>query len=174
MEGSVRRAGDRLRVTAQLIDAATGHHAWAERYDRSLADLFDIQDEITRNVAASTETQIRLAESRAAESKPPTDFKARDLVVRALGKLYDDYSLEAGEAASNFIEEAIKIDPLNPPAHRVRGLIFLWRMWLGAIPRDAANVTRALELARTALRLAPRDEYAHYLAAMANEEAGRL
>ena len=62
MEGSVRRAGDRLRVTAQLIDAATGHHVWAERYDRPLADIFDIQDEITRSVAASTETQVLLAE----------------------------------------------------------------------------------------------------------------
>jgi TolB-like protein len=82
MEGSVRRAGDRLRVTAQLIDAATGRHIWAERYDRTLSDLFDIQDEITRSVAASTQTQLHLAEGVAAESRPSADFKARDLAVR--------------------------------------------------------------------------------------------
>jgi len=174
MEGSVRRAGDRLRVTAQLIDAETGHHVWAERYDRSLADIFDIQDEIARSVAASTETQVQMAESQAAESRPSTNFTARDLVARGMGKLFGDYSLEACAEASNFIEEAIRIDPLNPIAHRLRGHIFLFRMYLGAIPRDAANVARSLELARTALRLAPRDEYAHWLAALANEEAGRL
>src|SRR5262249_46885810 len=70
MEGSVRRGGERLRVTAQLIDATTGHHVWAERYDRPLADIFDIQDEITRSVVASTETQVLMAERHAAESKP--------------------------------------------------------------------------------------------------------
>ena len=77
MEGSVRRAGDRLRVTAQLIDAATGRHIWAERYDRTLCDLFDIQEEITRSIAASTQTQLDLAEGAAAESRPSTDFRAR-------------------------------------------------------------------------------------------------
>ena len=65
MEGSVRRTADRLRVTAQLADAVTGRQVWAERYDRPLADLFDIQDEITRSVAASTETQIVIAEGQA-------------------------------------------------------------------------------------------------------------
>jgi adenylate cyclase len=68
IEGSVRRWGDRLRVTAQLIDAATGRHLWAERYDRSLADLFDIQDEITRSVAASVEIPVFLAAGRRIEA----------------------------------------------------------------------------------------------------------
>jgi TolB-like protein len=67
MEGSVRRAGHRLRVTAQLIDGATGHHVWAERYDRPAGDIFDIQDEIMRSVAASTEIQIQLSERLAIE-----------------------------------------------------------------------------------------------------------
>jgi len=173
MEGSVRRAGDRLRVTAQLIDATTGHQVWAERYDRSLADLFDIQDEITRSVAASIETQVFLAEGRAAEARPATDFKARDLVARAIGRIYDQ-TPEAIAEASDFVEEAIKIDPLTPRAHQMRGALFLNRMHLGEIPHDAANVGRALELARTALRLAPRDEWAHWLMAGAYAEAGQL
>ena len=60
LEGSVRKSGQRLRVTAQLIDAVSGNQVWAERYDRELSDIFDVQDEITRNVVASTQTRIQL------------------------------------------------------------------------------------------------------------------
>jgi len=100
----------------------TGHHLWAERYDRPLADLLEIQDEITRSVAASTQTQVQFAEARAAGSRPSTDFKARDLAARAFARVYDQI-LEALADASNLVEEAIRIDPQNPLAHRVRGLV---------------------------------------------------
>ena len=174
MEGSVRRASDRLRVTAQLIDATSGRGVWAERYDRALADLFDIQDEITRSVAASIQTQIDLAEGAATESRPSTNLKARDLVARAWARLYDQTS-EATADASDLVENAIRIDPMNPVAHRVRAAIFFDRIWLGEIPNDLANRRRALELAKTALRLAPRDEYAHLIMAWAWAYAeGRL
>ena len=173
MEGSVRRAGARLRVTAQLIDAMTGHHVWAERYDRPLADLFDIQDEITRSVAASTQTQVQFAEAQAAGSRPTTDLKARDLAARAFARVYDQ-TPEALADASRLVEEAIRIDPQDPLAHRVRGLVFFNRLWWGEIAHDEASVAQALQLARTALQLAPRDEYGHYLMALAHAEAGRL
>ena len=173
MEGSVRRAGDRLRVTAQLIDSATGHHLWAERYDRSLTDIFEIQDEITRRVAGSTEMQIYLAERQAAESRPSADFRARDLIARAIGKAHDQTPEALAEAAT-FVEEAIRIDPSTPRAHQMRGSIFHLRMDLGEIRRDAANISRCLELARTAVRLAPNDEWAHWLMAGAYIEAGQL
>ena len=173
MEGSVRRAGDRLRVTAQLIDATTGHHLWAERYDRSLSDLFVIQDEITRSVAASIETRVILAEREAAELRPSTDFKARDLIARANG-WRGDLSPEGLAEMADLVEEAIRIDPSNPIAHRLRARVFLSHMYSGDLPSNDANVARALELARTALRLAPRDEYAHWVMAGAYAEAGRL
>jgi adenylate cyclase len=173
LEGSVRRGGSRVRITAQLIDATTGHHLWAERYDRSLADLFDIQDEVTRSVAASIEIPVFLAEHQAAEARPSIDFKARDLVARAISKIYD-HTPEAVAEASDFVEEAISIDPSYPRAHLMRGSIFHYRMRLGEIAADTANVGRGLELARTALRLAPRDEWAHWLIAGAYAEAGRL
>ncbi len=166
LEGSVRRAGERLRMTAQLIDAATGHHVWAERYDRALADLFDIQDEITRSVVASTETQVLLAELQAAKSRPSTDLRARDLVTRAWARSYD-LTPEAIAEASDLVEEAIRIDPSNPTAHRTRALIFLCRFFVGEILHDAASKAQAFELARTALQLAPRDEYAHLAMAWA-------
>lgn len=175
MEGSVRRAGDRVRVTAQLIDAVTGHHVWAERYDRSLADIFDVQDEITRSVAASTQTQVDLAEGELAERRPSTDFKVRNLVARAWARNYDQTS-EAAAQASDLVEEAMRIDPSNPTAHRVRASIFFTQIWLEDIPPDAANLTRAKALAKAALRLAPRDEYAHLIMAWAwaYTERGRL
>jgi len=173
MEGSVRRAGDRLRVTAQLSDAATGHHVWAERYDRPLADLFDIQDDITRSVAASTETHVLFAERQAAEARPSIDFKVRDLVARAWARTYDQ-TPEALAEASDLVEEAIRIDPSHPVGHWVRAAIFLSRMEFGEIPRDAESVAQVLELARMAVRLAPRDEMAHYVMAWAYDEAERL
>jgi TolB-like protein/DNA-binding SARP family transcriptional activator len=174
MEGSARRADDRLRVTAQLIDATSARGVWAERYDRALADLFDIQDEIARSVAASIQTQIDLAEGAATESRPSTNLKARELVARAWARYYDATS-EATAEASDLVETAISIDPMNPVAHRVRAAIFFSRFWRGEIPNDLANRSRALELARTALRLAPRDEYAHLIMAWAWAYAeGRL
>ena len=173
MEGSVRRAGDRLRVTAHLIDAATGRHLWAERYDRSLSDLFDIQDEITRSVAASTETRVILAEREVAEGRPSTDFKARDLIARANG-WRGDLSPEGLAKTSDLVEEAIRLDPSNPVAHRLRARVFLGHMFSGDLPSNDTNVARALELARTALRLAPHDEYAHWVMAGAYAQAGRL
>jgi adenylate cyclase len=173
IEGSVRRGGNRLRITAQLIDATTGHHLWAERYDRSLADLFDIQDEITRSVAASVEFPVFLAEHHSAKSRSSSDFKARDLVARAIGRIYDQIP-EAIAEASDCVEEAIRIDPLTPRAHQMRGAIFQSRMHLGEIAVDAASVGQALELARTALRVAPNDEWAHWLMAGAYVLAGRL
>ena len=84
VEGSVRKSGDRVRITAQLNDVATGSHIWAERYDRSLADVFAVQDEITENIVAAIEPQLYAAENFHAQRKPPDSMDAWDLVMRAL------------------------------------------------------------------------------------------
>ncbi len=180
MEGSVRRSGDRLRVTAQLADAVTGRPVWAERYDRPLADLFDIQDEITRSVAASTETQILMAEGQGIaemlyKGVKPSDLKALDLMTRAWGRLYDQ-TPDAIEEASKLAEEAIRLDPTHPRAHLIRARIALNQLWFGEVPHDEANLSRAMQLAKTVLRLAPRDEHAHLVMAWgwAYAATGRL
>jgi TolB-like protein/class 3 adenylate cyclase/cytochrome c-type biogenesis protein CcmH/NrfG len=173
MEGSVRRAGGRLRVTAQLIDAATGHQVWAERYDRAVADLFDIQDEITRSVAASTETQIVLAGDEAVKSRPSGDAEARDIVMQGMSRMYDETS-EAYAEAFALAEKAIRIDPAYPHAHLLLGAAFINWMALGGIPHDATNIARGLEFAKAALRLDSHDERAHWLMGMALGHAGRL
>ena len=84
VEGSVRKSGDRVRITAQLNDVSTGSHIWAERYDRDLADVFAVQDEITESIVAAIEPQLYAAENFRARRKPPGSLDAWDLVMRAL------------------------------------------------------------------------------------------
>ena len=84
LEGSVRKSGERVRITAQLNDVSTGSHIWAERYDRDLADVFVVQDEITESIVAAIEPQLYAAESFRAQRKPPGSLDAWDLVMRAL------------------------------------------------------------------------------------------
>ncbi len=110
VEGSVRRSGDRVRISAQLNDATTGSHLWAERYDRSIADVFAVQDEITDAVVAAIEPQLYAAESFRAQQKPPGSLDAWDLVMRALSHYW---RITRGDnvAAQALLEKAISIDP---------------------------------------------------------------
>lgn len=171
MEGSVRRAGDRLRVTARLADAINDREVWAERYDRPLADLFDLQDEITRSVAASIDTQIQIAEGQLIAEMlrghvPAQNLRAKDLVARAWSRMHDQ-TREALDECFDLTEQALKLDPAYPSAHRMRAGVLLNRLWYGEVPHDAANTARAMELARTALAYAPYDELAHLTMAWA-------
>ncbi len=84
LEGSVRKAGDRIRVTAQLVDAATGSHLWGDRYDRNLDDIFAIQDEITTSVVGRIGPELLAAEHARASRKPPQSLDAWECTIRAL------------------------------------------------------------------------------------------
>jgi len=110
LEGSVRRSGDRLRISAQLNDVSTGSHLWAERYDRELADIFAVQDEITEAIVAAIEPQLYTAESFRAQQKPPGSLDAWDLVMRALSH-YWRITHEDNAAAQGLLEQATAIDP---------------------------------------------------------------
>jgi TolB-like protein/Flp pilus assembly protein TadD len=110
VEGSVRKEGDRVRITAQLNDVATGSHVWAERYDRLLTDVFTIQDEITNAIVAAIEPQIYAAENFHARRKPPNILAAWDLVMRALSH-YWRVTRQDHLTALAFLERAIALDP---------------------------------------------------------------
>jgi TolB-like protein len=110
VEGSVRRDGDRVRITAQLNDAATGSHIWAERYDRKLADVFAVQDEITEAIIAAIEPQLYAAENFRASRKPPDSLDAWGLVMRGLSHFWR-VTREDNVAAQALIEKAVAIDP---------------------------------------------------------------
>jgi TolB-like protein len=110
VEGSVRKLGDRVRITAQLIDVVTGSHVWAERYDRNLADVFAVQDEITEAIVAAIEPQIYAAENFRARRKAPDRLDAWDLVMRALSHFWR-VTRQDNVIAQELLERAIAIDP---------------------------------------------------------------
>ena len=110
VEGSVRKGGDRVRITVQLNDVTTGSHIWAEHYDRDLTDVFAVQDEITEAIVAAIEPQIYAAENFRARRKPPNNMDAWDLVIRALSH-YWRVTREDNVVAQALLEKAIAIDP---------------------------------------------------------------
>ena len=110
VEGSVRKSGNRIRITAQLIDVASDSHVWAERYDRSVADVFAVQDEITEAIVAAIEPQLYAAENFRARRKPPDSLDAWDLVMRALSH-YWRVTRQDNIVAQALLEKAISIDP---------------------------------------------------------------
>jgi TolB-like protein len=110
VEGSVRKAGGRVRITAQLNDVLTGSHVWAERYDRSVADVFSVQDEITEAIVASIEPQLYAAENFHAKRKPPDNMDAWELVMRALSHFWR-VTQEDNGVAQSLLEKATANDP---------------------------------------------------------------
>ena len=110
VEGSVRRSGERVRITAQLNDVATGSHLWAERYDRNLADVFSVQDEITEAIVAAIEPQLYAAESFRASRKLPESLDAWDLLMRALSHFWR-VTRQDNVVAQALLEKAVAIDP---------------------------------------------------------------
>jgi len=116
LEGSVRRAGNRVRITAQLIEAATGHHLWADRYDRELADVFAVQDEIARSITGAIAPGIIAAEIRQAQRKDPDQLDAWDRTVRAHWHVRR-FTREDLAEARRLLTEAISLDPANSMAY---------------------------------------------------------
>lgn len=110
VEGSVRKVGERVRISAQLNDVATGSHIWAERYDRDLADVFAVQDEITEAIVAAIEPQLYAAENFHARRKPPDSMDAWDLVMRALSH-YWRVTRQDNVVAQALLEKATALDP---------------------------------------------------------------
>ena len=106
LDGNVRRAGKRVRINAQLIDLETGNHIWTERYDRELKDIFDLQEDITRNIVASIAPQIEIAEMKRARSIPVADLSAYDLALKAQSLLYEGVRMGSAEIFEQAIETA--------------------------------------------------------------------
>src|ERR1700751_3622200 len=116
LEGSIRRAGNRVRITAQLIDAETGHHLWADRYDRDLADVFAVQDEISRSITGAITPGIIAAEIQQAQRKDPDQLDAWDRIVRAHWHIRR-FTREDLAEARRLLAEAIALDPANSMAY---------------------------------------------------------
>jgi TolB-like protein/tetratricopeptide (TPR) repeat protein len=159
VEGSVRRSGDRVRITAQLNDTATGSHIWAEHYDRELTDVFAVQDEITDAIVTAIEPQIYAAENFRSRRKPPNSMDAWDLVMRALShhwRVTQPDSL----AAQALLERAIAIDPSYGQALALFATNHMFGVHLGWT--DIATAAPAAEQAALAAITADNeDAWAH-------------
>ena len=114
LEGSVRRAGERLRITAQLVDGTSGAHLWADKFDGVVEDVFDVQDRITESVVVVIEPHIRQAEIERSRRKPPENLDAYDLYLRALSKIYTTQPAENAEAYA-LLMRAVALEPNYAP-----------------------------------------------------------
>ncbi len=152
LEGSVQKAGNRLRITVQLIDAVADSHIWADRVDGTLEDLFELQDRITERVAGALQPSIRLAEIERARRKRPQDLGAYDYTMRAMPLVWA-LEMEASENALNLLGRALAIDPEYPLALSLAGwchaqrMVYNWTDDIGAAGSAAlSHAERAAEL----------------------------
>jgi TolB-like protein len=161
VEGSVRKGGDdRVRITAQLNDVATGSHIWAEHYDRGLADVFAVQDEITEAIVAAIEPQLYAAEDFRAKRKPPDSMDAWDLVMRALS-YYWRVTRQDNVVAQALLEKATAIDPHYGQALGVLAASQTFSAHMGWAEM-ATVVPIAERAALAAIRADSEDPWAHY------------
>lgn len=150
LEGSVRKAGERVRITGQLIDAETGTHLWADRFDGQLEDVFDLQDQITANVVGAIEPTVRKAEIERARRKPAENMGAYDLFLQALPHVYAVRPQDNLEALK-LLERAIALDPDYAPALAHSGWCLVQRTTRAWGPYSDDDIGLAVSLARRAL-----------------------
>ena len=159
LEGSVRRASKRLRISAQLVDAISGGHHWAERYDRELGELFAVQDEITRSVAGAIEPCLLAAEGVRAFSRSPDDLGAWELVARAQTHVWRMTPTDFGTAI-DALERVVEVYPDYAPARSLLGFCLLFAAHQGLIDRDH-GLLAGREHALRAMALDEYDPWGH-------------
>jgi TolB-like protein/Flp pilus assembly protein TadD len=160
LEGSVRKGGTRVRTTSQLIDAETGKHLWADRYDRDLTDIFALQDEITRRVVSSIEPKLLEAESIRSQYRSPEDLGAWDMLMRA-NSLFWRLTKDESQAAIAILKQLLERYPHYAPAHSMLAF-FLLVSRQGGWHMMEPQVTQAASLAARAVELDDSDPWAHF------------
>jgi len=160
VQGSVQREADRIRVSAQLIDAQSGANVWSQTYDRNVADLFDLQDEISASIAAPLVGDLTRAEAKRAQSRGSQNVDAWS--VWQLGEQHEvGFTPEDIAAARPFFEQAIALEPQFASAHARLAHTLVWETQFGLATSPKHNLTLALESARRAVALDPLDPLAH-------------
>ena len=160
LEGSVRKAGNRVRITAQLIDASTGHHVWAERYDRDLEDIFAVQDEITENIVTSVGPEFFSAEMQRAQRKEVRSLDAWDYVMRASSH-HSRYTRKDVAEAQRLLRKAIELDPMSAEAFCLLAFTHLMQVQFGWSESVVQSINEATKAAQSAVGIDDRDAWAH-------------
>jgi TolB-like protein/Tfp pilus assembly protein PilF len=152
LEGSVRRAGGRMRITAQLIDGKTGQHIWAEKYDRELRDIFSVQDEVTRKVVSELAVALTATESERIARKHTEKFEAYDMLLRAIRVSYE-IKKETDLKAMAMCERVIDLDPNFPAGYGYLSFLLTRSIRLGWSKSPREDLEKALELAQKGISI---------------------
>ncbi len=167
LEGSVRRGGRRLRISAQLIDATTGHHVWAEKFDRDLDDIFELQDEIVQRITATVAPELERAEQRRSVATKPQNLEVWEYCQRGMSFLYE-FTKEGNERAREMFDRAVARDPNYSQAYS--GLAYSHhrdRLQQNTDDREI-SIAKCLDAAKRAVTLDPADSNAHSMLALAH------
>lgn len=159
LEGSIRRGGERIRINAQLIDANTGHHVWAEKFDRTIEDIFELQDEITQKIAATVAPELERAERRRAASHTP-DPNAWDHYQRGMSFFYQGTKEDNARSRECF-QRAIDVDPSYSRAHAGLALSYHDEVGVWQVSERDEMLAESLAAAERSVKLDETDSYAH-------------
>src|SRR6185295_7427615 len=167
LEGSIRKAGNRVRITAQLINTADGAHIWADRYDRELTDIFAVQDEVTKRIVDVLRVTLSPSEEALLRGGSTDNPEAHDYVLRARELLLrPDKNRQVFEAAVDYLNRAIKLDPKYSDAYAALGMAYnldYHNRWSGD-PDSALKTAR--ECVEKAIEVNPKEPFGHYVAAV--------
>jgi len=164
LEGSVRKAADRVRITGQLIDTTTGAHIWADRFNGALDDIFQLQDHVASSVVGAIEPKLRLSEIQRATRKPTESLDAYDLYLRALAQLHK-YTEAGLRETITLLSQALAIDPYYTPPAALIGRCRIFQRVQGWGPLSETAVEEGLWLARRVIELSKDDPEALWMAA---------
>jgi adenylate cyclase len=156
LEGSVRKSGNRIRITGQLIDAASGAHLWADRYDGALEDVFELQDQVAASVVGAIAPSVSQAEMERAKRKPTSSLDAYDYFQRAQAAMFQ-YTKDGTDQAVGLYEQAIALDPQFALAYAALTAAITQRIGWGWSTDPAEDASRAIAYAKSALRLGRQD-----------------
>ena len=159
LEGSVRKAAGKVRITGQLIDAATGAHLWADRFDGPIEDIFELQDQVTSSVVNAIAPKLEQAEIERAKRKPTENLDAYDQFLRGMSVLHQ-WTREANDEAMGAFYKAIEQDPEFASAYGMAAWCYVWRKANGWMTDRAAEIAEATRLARKAIDLGKDDAVA--------------
>jgi TolB-like protein/class 3 adenylate cyclase len=160
LEGSVRKAANRVRIIGQLVDTATGAHLWAERFDGGLSDIFDLQDQVTESVVGAIAPAVEKAEIERAKRKPTDSLDAYAIYLRGVARSYQFASRQANDEALRLFNSAIELDPDFASAYGRAAFCYVFAKingWISGTPNEIAEVTR---LAQRAVELGKDDAIA--------------
>jgi tetratricopeptide (TPR) repeat protein len=157
LEGSVRKAANRVRITGQLVDTATGAHLWADRFDGGPGDIFDLQDQVTESVVGAIAPAVEKAEIERAKRKPTESLDAYALYLRGLARLYQIGDRQANDEALRLFNSAIELDRDFASAYGRAASCYAFAKASGWISVTAKEITEVTRLARRAVELGKDD-----------------